>query len=367
MLFLRDRDPERETWDGRRLGVEAAPARLGVDAAHPVGELSAKLPDYLENVRRVHAAFDESTLVDERLRAAIFAVKARRRKRVDAPSEIVDAADLVHAARLIKSPAEVEIMRRAAQISRAGHEAAMLAARPGATEFELQSALESAFRAAGSRRLAYSSIVGAGPNGTILHYRENESTLESGQLVLIDAGAEYEYYASDVTRTFPVDGRFTPAHKQAYEVVLEAQLRAIDATRAGATLDDVHEAALAVLVRGCVDLGLVPASSPDPRKEVTRFYMHRTSHYLGMDVHDVGRYFERGQPRRLEPGMVITVEPGLYVGEHDESAPPDLRGVGIRIEDDVLVTDGDPDVLSRGIPKTVSEIEALMARRPANT
>lgn len=361
ILFLREKDPERETWDGRRLGVEAAPAALGIDVAFPIEKLPTLLPDFLENVPRVHASFDEDTMVDPRLRAAIFAVRGRRRKRVDAPREIVDAAGLVHEARLFKSAQEVEWMRRAAQITRRGHEAAMLAARPGVTEFEIQTVVEATFRAGGSRRLAYSSIVGAGVNGTILHYRENESTLQSGQLVLIDAGAEFAYYAADITRTFPVDGRFTPVQRRAYEAVLEAQLRAIEATVAGNTLDDVHEAAVAVLLRGAIELGLVSASSVDPRKDLTKYYMHRTSHYLGMDVHDVGRYYARGEPRRLAPGMVITVEPGLYVAENDDGAPEGLRGLGIRIEDDVLVTEGPPDVLSAGTPKTVEEIEAFMA------
>lgn len=361
-LFVRPRNRERETWEGRRVGVEGATTRLGADAAFAIQDLTQNLADLIEDRGRVQVFFGDEVLVDPRVARAVQTVRGRRRKRVEAPREIVDARGLLHELRRKKRPAEIAAMRRAADATVDGHTRAMELCRPGMNEFELQTIVETAFRQKGARRLAYSSIVGAGENGTILHYRENESPMRDGDLVLIDAGAEFDYYAADVTRTFPVNGKFTPIQKRAYEIVLAAQEASIALCVAGKTIEEVHEASFEVLQAGFVELGLISADAEDPKKDAQRYYMHRTSHYLGMDVHDVGSYFEKGEPRLLEPGVVITVEPGLYVAPDDEFAPRELLGIGIRIEDDVLVTEGAPEVMTRAAPKTVSEIEAACAR-----
>lgn len=362
VIFVRPKNKERETWDGRRLGVDAAPEALAVDSAYSVEMLTTKLADLLENTQRLHLLWGEDPLVDERLARVLQEIRSRRRKRVSGPQELVDARGILHELRLKKTPFELEKMRRAAQMSAAGHVRAMRECRAGQSEWDLQTKLESVFREHGARRVAYSSIVGGGANGTILHYRENNQILRDGDLVLIDAGAEYDYYAADITRTFPVSGRFSEVQKRAYNWVLQAQEAAIAKARSGRTLDEVHEAAWQILVEGMVDLGLMKKDEADPRAVGMRYYMHRTSHYLGMDVHDVGPYFREGQPVRLEPGMVITVEPGLYVAEDDELAPVELRGLGIRIEDDVVITEGEAEILTGDVPKSVEEIEALCDR-----
>lgn len=358
VLFVRPRNRERETWDGRRVGIEGATSRLGAKVAYSSADIAEPLADLIEDRTRVHVVFGASPLVDPRVECALEVVRGRRRKRVKAPSEIVDARGILHELRLVKTEREVLAMRAAAEITCAGHLAAMQACCPEMNEFDLQNVVEAEFRRRGARRVAYSSIVGGGENATILHYRENESELVDGDLVLIDAGAEYNYYAGDVTRTFPVSGRFSPFQRQAYEVVLAAQLAAIEACRAGSTLEEIHERAVEQLLSGALRIGLLDRNSRDLRHDLARYYMHRTSHFLGMDVHDVGSYYLAGEPRPLGPGMVITVEPGLYIAADDELAPPEFRGLGIRIEDDVLITAGDPDVLTRSAPKTVAEIEA---------
>jgi Xaa-Pro aminopeptidase len=376
VVFLRPRDPERETWDGRRLGVDAAPEALGADVAHPIGELAERLPDYLENVRRVHYHFGEEREWDEQVFAAVRAVRSRRKKRVDAPSELVSARELVHRLRRVKSPWEIDRLRAAAEATARAHAAAMAACHAGMMEHELASLLEYEFRRGGARRLAYESIVGGGPNATILHYRENDRALRDGELVLVDAGAELDYYAADVTRTYPVSGRFSPAQLRLYEVVLRAQRAALAACAPGSDLDRIHEAAAAELRAGLLALGFrAPPPSdggPEPAGATTpasadvlpRYYMHRTSHYLGSDVHDAGRYFAGGAPLPLEPGVVLTVEPGLYVASDDELAPEEYRGIGIRIEDDVLITATGAEVLTALSPTEPSEVEAACAASP---
>jgi Xaa-Pro aminopeptidase len=363
-LFLRERDPERETWDGPRLGVERAVPQLGVDEAYPIRLLDEKLPDLLENHRRVHYRIGLERRFDERFLRALDVVRGRARRGVECPSEIVDPGVLLHEMRLRKTPAELELMRRAGAITREAHLAAMRVAQPGRFEYEVEAELLRSFRAHGSERPAYGSIVGSGPNATILHYRKNDRRLEAGDLVLIDAGAEYGYYASDVTRTFPVSGRFSEAQRAIYEIVLESQLAAIEAVAPGATLDAIHEVSVSVLVDGLLRLGLLQGDKQEilARGDYKPFYMHRTSHWLGMDVHDVGRYHQAGAPRPLEPGFVLTVEPGLYIAPH---APVDerYRGIGVRIEDDILVTQTGRENLTRDIPKQVSELEAYLGAR----
>ena len=261
--------------------------------------------------------------------------------------------------RRLKSASEVELMQRAVDITREAHVLAMAKTRPGMYEYEVEALLRGIFRGRGGERPAYAPIVGSGPNATVLHYHKNDRRMEEGDLLLIDAGSEYGYYAADVTRTFPVSGRFTPPQKAIYELVLAAQDASIVATRPGATFEEVHQESVRVLATGMVELGLIegPVETAISEERYKRYYMHKTSHYLGMDVHDVGRYFERGKPRPLEAGVVLTVEPGLYVPTNDDRAPAPFRGIGVRIEDDVLVTADGCRVLSESIPKRTVDVE----------
>ena len=365
VLFLRDKDREQEIWNGRRLGVAAAPEKLGVDEARPIERLAQDLPLLLEGFERIvyRTGIDEGR--DRLMIETVSRMRARARGLVPPPVEILDTAPFVHELRLKKSAEEIGILRRAAAISREAHAAAMRTARPGVRECEVEAALEHAFRRHGSTGPAYTPIVAGGANATILHYVENGDPLRDGDLLLIDAGAESEYYASDVTRTFPVGPRFSPEQRALYEVVLEAQLAAIEEVRPGVAFTAPHERALRILCGGLVQHGLLagPVDEVIRSASYRRFYMHRTSHWLGLDVHDCGAYVRHGAPRVLEAGMVLTVEPGLYVAADDSGVEPRWRGIGIRIEDDVLVTPDGRDVLTRGIPKTVEEIESIRARR----
>jgi len=364
VLFLRDRDPERETWDGPRLGVERAAAALGIDIAYSVKELDEKLPDYLMNTQRVHYRLGLDRKNDERFLRALDVVRGRARRGGEYPTEIVDPAASLHELRLKKSPDEIALMRRAAAITREAHIAAMAVAKPGRHEYEVEAEILRVFRAHGSERPAYGSIVGSGPNATILHHRKNDRRMQDGELLLIDAGAEYGYYASDVTRTFPVNGKFSAAQRAIYELVLRSQLAAIDAVRPGGTIEGIHEVAVGVLVEGLRELGLVSGTQQEAleKGDYKKFYMHRTSHWLGMDVHDVGRYHVAGAPRPFEPGFVLTVEPGLYIAQ-DAAVDERFRGIGVRIEDDILVTEAGHDNLTAEIPKQVAELEAILAAR----
>jgi Xaa-Pro aminopeptidase len=374
VLFVRTRDPERETWDGPRSGVEGAKRDFDADAAFPIADLDAKLPGYLENARRLHHALGRDPRMDARVLAARDVVRRRQRFGVLWPSTIVDLAETLHPSRLVKSEHEIEVMRRAARATADGHLAAMRVARPGAYEHEVEAEILRAFRRHGSPRPAYESIVGSGPNATILHYRRNDRLMQDGDLLLIDAGAEIEGYAGDVTRTFPVNGRFSPPQRRVYDAVLRAQRLAIEAVRPGATVEAIHQITVRALTESAVALGLVEGPLEDALREerFKKVYMHRTSHWLGMDVHDVGAYFVHAEPRDgtrtprvLEPGMVLTVEPGLYVGVRTElsAAAEEYRGIGVRIEDDVLVTATGSEVLTSAIPKGADELEALLAGR----
>jgi Xaa-Pro aminopeptidase len=363
VLFVRPRDPERETWDGPRAGVEGATRDFGADEAFPIGELATKLPDLLQNVDNLYYRLGKRRENDDIILAALDRVRARARTGAWCPRAIVDPNTVLHELRLIKQPAEIELMRRAAAITTEAHLAAMAAAGPGKYEYEIEALLNGIFRKSGSERPAYSSIVGSGPNATILHHRKNDRQMQDGELLLIDAGCEFGYYASDVTRTFPVNGKFSDEQRAIYQIVLDAQLAAIAATKPGATLDDVHRVAAEVIARGLIDLGLIegPLDKALEEQRYKPYFMHRTSHWLGMDVHDVGSYHVRGEPRALAPGMVITVEPGLYFAPGEARVPERFRGIGIRIEDDVLVTDGEPSVLTAAIPKSLDDVERACA------
>ena len=367
VLFVRPRNPERETWDGPRAGVEGAVTRYGADAAFSMAELAAKLPEYLQDCPRLYYRLGRDRRFDARILDALDSVRAKARLGIMPPREIVDPGTIVHEMRLRKSAAEIETMLRAADITAKAHARAMEVAAPGRYEYEVEAELLRTFRAHGAERPAYGSIVGSGANATILHYRKNDRRLEAGDLLLIDAGAELEYYACDVTRTFPVSGRFSPAQRAIYDVVLAAQAAAIAAVRPGTTVPEVHRHALEVLVDGLVTLGLIqgPVASAIEEERYKPYYMHRTSHWLGMDVHDVGDYFVDKQPRALEPGFVLTIEPGLYIAP---GSPCDAtwHGIGVRIEDDVLVTNDGPHVLTAAIPKQAEELEQILgARAPA--
>ena len=367
VLFMQPRDPSREVWDGPRLGTERAVSELGVDAAFDIAELAEKLPGYLEGVDAVHYGVGQDHPFDRHLFAATRAARQRARRSGKVfPTIFVDPLEGIHEMRLFKDDAEIEAMRRAAAVTAEAHRRAMVVARPGMHEYEVQAAMDHIFRSAGCERTAYDSIVGSGPNATILHYRSNRREMEEGDLLLIDAGCELDYYASDVTRTFPVSGRFTEPQKILYEICLAAQEAAIEATRPGATLDDLHEAAARVIGAGLLEHGLIHGTLDEVLKEhrYKDFFMHKTSHWIGMDVHDVGAYFDGGQPRPLEAGMVLTIEPGIYVAT-DADVDGKWRGIGIRIEDDILVTGGGCENLTEAIPKTVAAIEALMSDRKA--
>jgi len=365
VLFCRPRDPEREVWDGFRHGVEGAVERFGADEAHPLDELDEKLPELLADRERVFYPLGTDAELDLKIMDWLRAVRGQARAGVRAPTELITSDRVIHEQRLIKGKAELRTMRRAAAISAAGHRLLMQRCRPGMSEQQLEALFVGACAERGARFQAYPPIVGGGHNACVLHYVSNDAELNDGDLVLVDAGCELDGYASDITRTFPVNGRFTDPQRTLYALVLEAQRAAIAAVKPGRRWSAPHDAALKVLTRGLVELGLIEGTPEDvPQlikdEKYKPFYMHRTGHWLGMDVHDVGSYKVDGKWRRLEPGMVLTVEPGLYVAP-DAGAPAQYRGIGIRIEDDVLVTEDGHEVLSRAAPKAIDEIEALMA------
>lgn len=359
VLFVRPRDPQKEIWDGRRAGEAGAVERFGADLAHPIGKLHELLPDYLQNVPRVHYFFGREATWDKTVFDAIHAVSARRRQKVTAPTQLVTATELLHTARRVKSPFEVAQMQRAADVTVLAHRRALLSCRPGLSEHDLAAELEHEFRRGGAKREAYESIVASGENATILHYRDNDRPMQDGELVLIDAGTEFGYYAADLTSTFPVGTSFSRAQRHLYQLVLDAHRAALAVCKSGSTLETIHQAAFEVIREGLATLGWISGSGDELDRAAARYFMHRTSHYLGMDVHDVGPYHAGGAALPLEPGVVITVEPGVYVASGDETVPEEFRGIGIRIEDDVVITHGEPLVLTRAMPREIAEIEEL--------
>jgi len=368
VLFVRPRDREREVWNGRRAGVEGAVGDFGADAAYPSAELERRLPDLVANSEDLCYALGYDAGFDATIAQLIADLRLRERRGQRPPRRVVDPRALLHEMRLRKSPEEVAVLRRAAAITAEAHAAAMAAAGPGVTEYELEALIEFTFRRRGGSGPGYGTIVGSGENATILHYVDNERTLADGDLVLIDAGCEYDFYTADVTRTFPASGRFTAPQRRCYQIVLAAQEEAIRAARPGATLEDLHQICVERLTQGMIDLRLLdaPASARIEDETYKAYYMHRTSHWLGLDVHDVGAYSTPdGSARPLEPGMVITIEPGLYVAADAEAAPPELRGIGVRIEDDVLITAEGCEVLTAAVPKQVEDVERACRARPA--
>jgi Xaa-Pro aminopeptidase len=361
LLFCREKNLEREIWDGFRFGPDVAAATFGVDAAHPIGELDALLPKLLADQPTLFADLGQDPAWDARLMGWLNAVRAQVRSGVSAPSELRDIRRLLDDMRLIKDPAELDTMRRAAAISADAHRRAMAATRPGRFEYEIEAELLHEFVRRGARAQAYPAIVASGPNACVLHYVENTRRMLPGDLLLIDAGCEVDGYASDITRTWPVDGRFTGAQRDVYALVLAAQAAAIDAVQPGRHWEEPHEAALRVLARGFVDFGLC-AGSVDAVIEsgdYRRFYMHRTGHWLGLDVHDAGDYKRDGVWRPLAPGMTLTVEPGCYI-RPDDAVPEAFWNIGVRIEDDVLVTADGHEVLTAATPKSIADVEAIV-------
>jgi Xaa-Pro aminopeptidase len=362
VMFVQPRDRERETWTGRRKGPEGARAEHGADVAYAHGELLEQLPRLLQGVRVLHYGFARDAEHDALVMSSVAkAARAGRQSGLGAPVTFHHPSVLLHELRLHKSPDEVAILREAARISAEAHVAAMKATVPGKREFEVEAVLHHHFLSEGSTGAGYTPIVAGGHNATILHYITNRDELRDGELLLIDAGCEVQYYTADITRTFPVGERFTEPQRRVYEAVLAAQEAAIDTCRPGRTFQEVHEVTVRMLTAAMVELGLLegPVDERIEDKSFKRYFMHGTSHWLGLDVHDVGAYVGGGASRTLAPGMVLTVEPGLYVPLDDESAPAVLRGIGVRIEDDVLVTDGAPEVLTAAVPKSVEELESL--------
>ena len=363
LVFCRERDPQQELWDGRRLGPEGVCERLGADDAFPISDIDDILPGLIEGCERVYYAMGQRPEFDNQIMRWVNKIRSNAYAGAQPPGEFQDLDHLLHELRLYKSRTEIGLMREAAEISAEAHCRAMRHCRPGLHEYHLEAELLYEFARRGARDTAYTPIVGAGANACVMHYIDNQAVLVEGDLVLIDAGCECQGYAADITRTFPVSGRFSSPQQAIYEVVLEAQARAIDAVRPGNLWNDPHDVTVAVITRGLVDLGLLDGECNEliELEAYRPFYMHRAGHWLGLDVHDVGDYRVDGAWRLLEKGMTLTVEPGIYIAPDNRDVAKKWRGIGVRIEDDVAVTAEGCEVLSAGAPKTVLEIEQLMA------
>lgn len=363
VMFCRERDREKETWNGYRAGPEGACSDFGADDAFPIDDIDDILPGLVEGRERVYYSMGRDQDFDHQVMSWINTIRARVRAGAIPPGEFLDLEHFLHDMRLYKSAEEIRLMKRSGKISAAAHVRAMKACRPGLYEYQLQAEIEHEFATQGARYPAYNTIVGGGRNGCILHYVDNQSQLRDGDLVLIDAGSEFEYYAADITRTFPVNGKFSAEQKALYEITLQAQEAAFAAIAPGRHWEEPHDAAVRVITEGLVELGLLRGDVDEllESEAYKEFYMHRTGHWLGLDVHDVGDYRVGGQWRVLEPGMCMTVEPGIYVAVDNVNVEERWRGIGIRIEDDVQVTRTGCQILTAGVPKTVAEIEALMA------
>ncbi|HEY9837041.1 MAG TPA: aminopeptidase P N-terminal domain-containing protein [Vampirovibrionales bacterium] len=359
VLFVQPKDPEKEVWTGYRMGVEGAKERYGADEAYPISELEEKLPQYLIKADRLYYHFGRDRRFNETVLTHWQRLMKTYPKRGTGPIAIQDSGTILHPLRLVKSPAELELMRKAAEISVKAHIHAQEFAQPGRYEYEIQAEMEHLFRLQGGNGFAYPSIIASGANSCILHYIENDRQLQENDVLLIDAGCAYGYYNADITRTFPVSGAFTPEQQTIYDIVLEAQKQATAQVQPGNPYSKIHETAVRVLVEGLLEIGLLAGDIEEIIKEekYKPFYMHRTGHWLGLDVHDVGVYQNGEDPQNLEPGNVLTVEPGLYIGletkpvEGQPEIPDCWRGIGVRIEDDVLVTPDGHEVLTEGVPK----------------
>ena len=363
VLFCREKDKERELWDGYRAGQDGAISEYGADDAFPINDIDDILPGLIEGRERVYYAMGANQEFDRRLTSWINVIRSKARLGAQPPNEFVALDHLLHDLRLYKSAAEIKVMQAAGDISAEAHMRAMHVCQPGMYEYQLEAELQHTFMRHGSRSPAYQSIVAAGRNACILHYTENTSQIRDGDLILIDAGCELDHYASDITRTFPANGRFSSEQRAIYEIVLAAQKEAFEQIAPGKHWNEAHEATVRVIVTGLIELGLLKGSVDEviANESYRRFYMHRAGHWLGMDVHDVGDYRVGGEWRVLGPGMVMTVEPGIYIAPDDDSVPKKWRGIGVRVEDDVVVTRTGCDVLTSKVPKEADEIERLMA------
>ena len=366
ILFCRDRDPEREIWDGFRYGPEAARVTFGFDEAHSIRQLDALMPDLIADCGTLHCHLGEDASWDARVTRWINEVRGRSRSGVTAPGEIRDVRVPLDEMRLVKGPEELAVMRRAATITAGAHRRAMRASQAGRAEYEIEAELMHEFRRHGAQAPAYTPIVASGERACVLHYVQNDGQLKDGDLLLIDAGCELDGYAADVTRTFPVSGRFSGPQREVYDIVLAAQTAAIAQVKPGSRWDAPHRAAVEVLAQGMIDLKLLQGGLAEvvETEAYKKFYMHRTGHWLGLDVHDAGDYKRNGEWRALAPGMVLTVEPGCYIRAGD-GVPERFAGIGVRIEDDVAVTDAGAEVLTRDAPKQPADIEAWMSARDA--
>lgn len=362
-LFVRPRDPEQEIWVGRRAGIEGAKRDFGADESFPIAEFSEKLQDVLDGADKLYYRLGVHADLDSQIIRRIAEMRAVNRKAIHPPRTIIDPATIVHEMRVLKSAEEIELMQRAADIAADAHVAAMKAVRPGMKEYEVEALIEQVFRREGAAGPSYTSIVGGGANATVLHYINNDGELNDGELLLVDAGAEYKGYASDITRTFPINGRFNKAQREIYDLVLATQVSCVEMVRPGVTHDAIKAHSVEMLTEGMVKLGLLKGDPATLIKEekYKQFYMHGLGHMLGIDVHDVGLYYFDKESRALEAGVVMTVEPGIYVSPDTKGIPEQYLGIGVRIEDDVLCTTNGPRVLTTGVPKDGDEIEALMA------
>jgi len=359
VMFVRPSDPEAERWDGPRAGVDGAKQRHGADAAYPSAELPARLWDLLANCDELHFSLGLDDDMDRLIGAALVRLRRLEKKGKRPPRAVVDPRVGLHELRLHKRPEELAALATAAQISCDAHVRAMALGRPGVYEHEIEAAINHTFRSRGGSGPGYTTIVGAGDNATVLHYIANASQVRHGDLVLVDAGCEYQHYTADISRTWPASGRFTAPQRRVYDAVLATQKSAIAMVRPGVTIDEIHDHCIKQLTEAMIELGLL-TGKPEERitdQSFRKYYMHGTSHWLGLDVHDVGAYTRDGKARPLEPGMVITVEPGLYIAANATDAPAELRGIGVRIEDDVAITPGGHDVLTAACPKEVEDVE----------
>jgi Xaa-Pro aminopeptidase len=359
VMFVRPRDPEAEVWDGRRAGIEGAKERYGADVAYPSAELPARLWGLIANTFELHYSLGLDDHMDLLIGAAIARLRRLEKKGKRPPNAVIDPRMALHELRLHKRPEELAALRKAAAISCDAHVLAMGLGRPGAFEHEIEALIDYTFRNRGGDGPGYSTIVGAGENATILHYTENRCAIADGDLVLVDAGCEYNHYTADITRTWPASGRFTAPQRRVYEAVLATQKAAVAMARPGVTIDEIHAHCIKQLTEAMLSLGLVTGKLEDRIADggYRKFYMHGTSHWLGLDVHDVGAYTRNATPRPLAPGMVITIEPGLYIATDAADVPPELRGIGVRIEDDLVITEAGNEVLTAACPKEIEELE----------
>lgn len=364
-LFVRPRDPEREIWDGRRAGVEGAKSEFGAEESFPIAEFESKLAEFLDGADVLYYRLGVDSELDNTIIKEISRMRSLNRKPVHPPQTIIDPSTIVHEMRVLKSEDEIAIMQASADIAAEAHCEAMKTVRPGMQEYQIEALIEQVFRRHGASGPAYTSIVGGGPNATVLHYINNDGELRDGELLLLDAGAEYKGYASDITRTFPINGRYTKAQRDIYDLVLKAQMSCVEMVRPGVTHDQLKQHSIEVLTEGMAELGLLKGKTEEliKEKKYEKFYMHGLGHMLGIDVHDVGRYYHGTESRALEPGVVMTVEPGIYIAPDTKDVPEQYLGIGVRIEDDVLCTNNGPRVLTTKVPKHAEEIEELMSHR----